>query len=60
MKLPIGVLIAYLALLVVGVIGYVMNVVSFVNSLGGELNAMFVARIVGIFAAPLGAILGYL
>lgn len=40
--------------------GWIANVVKFVTMLGGDVTAMFVARIVGIFAVPLGIILGYL
>lgn len=39
--------------------GWVANIVKFIGMLDGSLTAMFVARIVGIFAPPLGAILGY-
>lgn len=43
------------------IIGWCMNIWAIVDSVvvGGPLNAMFVARCVGTFAAPLGAILGY-
>jgi len=39
--------------------GWVANVVKLIGMIDGELTAMFIARIVGVFAAPLGAILGY-
>lgn len=41
------------------IIGWCMNSWAIVGSIGGPLNAMFVARCVGAFVAPLGAILGY-
>lgn len=41
------------------VLGWVMNFVYFVGMLGGPMSTMFVGRVVGIFIAPLGAILGY-
>ena len=37
--------------------GYIANIVALVNSHG--MNGMVIARAVGIFAAPLGAILGF-
>lgn len=48
-----------LFLIVAGFGGWIANIVKFVGMLGGEVTAMFIARIVGIFAAPLGAVLGY-
>jgi hypothetical protein len=44
---------------VVGIGGWIANVVKLIGMLGGEITAMFVARCVGVFAAPLGAILGF-
>ena len=45
--------------LVVGIGGYIANIVKLIGMLGGEINAMLIARGVGVFAAPLGAILGF-
>ena len=39
--------------------GYIANVISWLGMLDGPLSAMFIARIVGLLLAPLGAILGY-
>ena len=39
--------------------GYIANVISWFGMLDGPLSAMFIARIVGLLLAPLGAILGY-
>ena len=39
--------------------GWIANVVKLVGLLGGDITAMFVARVVGVFAAPLGAVLGF-
>lgn len=52
------------ALLIVAIVvlfagGWIANIVKLVGMLDGELTAMFIARIVGIFAAPFGAILGF-
>jgi len=49
-----------LALGVAAILGWIMNVVAVFNMTGNsEVTTMFVARCVGIFFAPLGAVLGY-
>jgi uncharacterized protein with PQ loop repeat len=47
------------ALVLVSIYGYIANIVKLVWIAGGEITTMFVLRIVGIFAAPLGVILGF-
>jgi hypothetical protein len=49
----------YIAILIAAVGGWAANIVKFVGMLGGEVTTMFIARIAGIFLAPLGVILGY-
>lgn len=51
--------IAIIGLWLAVVVGWCMNIWAIVGSVGGPLNTMFVARCVGAFVAPLGAILGY-
>lgn len=41
-------------------VGWVMNIVKLVGLLNGDLTLMAICRLVGVFAAPLGAILGFL
>ena len=53
--IELGVFVLILAL--IG--GWIANVVKLVGMLGGDITAMFVARVVGVFAAPLGAVLGF-
>lgn len=53
------ILLAWLALCAAGIVGWVMNIVKLVQMLDGSVTALFIARIVGVFAAPLGAILGF-
>jgi len=48
------------ALVLAGACGWIENIIKMVHMLDGPATAMFIARIVGIFAAPLGMILGYL
>ena len=54
------IILAHLAVLIAVVYGYINNIVSLVGMLGGDVTTMFVARCVGIFAAPLGVVLGYI
>ena len=42
-----------------GIVGWVMNIFDIVAAVSGPITAMFILRCVGIFVAPLGAILGY-
>lgn len=51
--------IAIIGLWLAAVVGWCMNIWAIAYSVGGPLNAMFVARCVGVFVALLGAILGY-
>ena len=42
-----------------GITGWVMNIFDIVAAVSDPITAMFILRCVGIFVAPLGAILGY-
>lgn len=53
-------LLIIILLWLMGILGYVINIVKFVVNLDGGVTAMFIARCVGFVVAPLGAILGYL
>jgi hypothetical protein len=44
---------------IVGLFGWVANIVKLVGMIDGGVTAMFIARIVGVFAAPAGAVLGF-
>lgn len=46
------------ALIIFGGIGWVMNIVAVAQS--DVVSGMVILRVVGIFMAPLGAVLGYL
>lgn len=39
--------------------GWVMNIVSIVAASGGDMTTLLILRIVGIFAFPLGGVLGF-
>lgn len=60
-RIAVGLLpyLTILSLFILAIIGWVMNVVKFFGMLDGGITAMFVARIVGFFAVPLGCILGW-
>lgn len=45
-------------LFVIGTIGWVLNIFVVANS--NEITGMLIVRVVGIFIAPLGAILGFI
>jgi hypothetical protein len=50
---------AYILTLLVGFVGWVINLFDIAHTIGGPLTAMLVARLVGVFAFPLGAVLGF-
>ena len=54
-----GLILAYLTLLVLGVYGWVNNIITLVQMDTLTLTGMTIARIIGISIAPLGAVLGY-
>ncbi len=49
---------ALFMLLLIG--GWIANVVKLVGMVDGGITAMLVIRIVGVFAPPVGGVLGYL
>lgn len=54
----------FAAIVIVGIwiaaiVGWVLNIVAVVHAVALPITGMFLLRCVGIFAAPLGSILGY-
>lgn len=48
------------ALIAVALIGWVMNIIEIINTgFSSEWTGMLVARVIGVFMAPLGAVLGW-
>lgn len=43
-----------------GAIGWIWNIVKIVGTGFDAFNGMLIARCIGVFVAPLGAVLGYL
>lgn len=56
----IVIMLMWFALWAAVIVGWVMNVIKIVGLLNTDITPMFVARAVGVFAVPLGAVLGYL
>lgn len=50
----------WVAVIVLGLGGWIANIVKLIGMIDDPLTAMFVARIVGVFATPVGAILGFM
>ncbi len=46
-------------LLLAGIVGWIMNIAAIVHSDFDHFTGLLVVRIIGIFVAPLGAVLGY-
>ena len=63
MKNQIGnawvVVLVYLAIVIVAGYGWIENILKIVHSDFSPINGMLVARCIGVFVAPLGAVLGY-
>ena len=50
----------YLVILFLVIYGWVANIVTLYHSSFSEITGQLVLRVVGIFVAPLGSIMGYL
>ncbi len=46
-------------LLVGGMLGWILNVWDIFKAVSNPITGLFILRCVGVFVAPLGAILGY-
>lgn len=55
----IGVMLSIIALIIAGIAGWVMNIITIANTMGAELTGLFVLRVAGIFVPFLGAVLGW-
>lgn len=51
--------IAIVLIWIVGVIGWIMNIMTIAGSSFDVLSGMLILRVIGIFVAPLGAVLGF-
>lgn len=57
---PVSVAVVLLSMFVAGIYGWVLNILALVHFQGGISQAGFleVLRVIGVFMAPLGSILG--
>ncbi len=51
---------AYFALIIAVAYGWIANIIIIANSNFSEITGILILRIVGIFIAPLGIVMGYL
>ena len=47
-------------LYLLGIIGWVANIVQIVNSISNEITLLLILKCIGIVVAPLGVILGWI
>lgn len=52
-------IILWFTVVVGGLIGYVLNIISIIHTGADPITGMFLARCIGTIVFPLGAILGY-
>lgn len=52
-------IIVWAALWVLGAIGWVLNIITIAGSSFDHITGILVLRIIGVFVAPIGAVLGY-
>lgn len=60
MKFDALIIFGYLAFIGVIVTGWILNIVAVAHANLSDLTGMLILRIVGIFVAPLGVVLGYI
>ena len=58
-KFGIVTVLATMVTVVLGIIGWIMNIAAIVPLLEGDFTPWLVARIIGVFLFPLGAVLGW-
>lgn len=49
----------YVGVVITALCGWVMNIITIAHSNFNDITGMLVLRVVGIFVAPLGAVLGF-
>lgn len=48
-----------LSVYVLGIIGYIWNIIKIIELVSGDITAMLIVRCVAVLAFPLGAIIGW-
>ena len=56
----IGAIAAFLSLTIVGIVGWVLNIIALVGMTFAGHELMAVVRVIGLFIPPVGAVAGYL
>lgn len=57
--MPLIVLVSlYVGLIVASILGWIMNIITIAHSSFGTITGILVLRVIGIFVAPLGSVLG--
>ena len=49
----------WLGVVLVGLIGWIMNIINIIHADFAHITGLLVIQVVGIFIAPLGAVLGF-
>jgi len=49
-----------IAIWLAAAVGWIWNIVKIFAAAGDPITAWFIIRVVGVFAAPVGAVVGYL
>lgn len=58
-RIGVGLFFTYILLALAIAAGWILNLIDIIHSIAGPLTTLLVLRIVGLFVAPLGAILGW-
>lgn len=59
-KVGIGTWLLLVAVFILGFAGWVMNIMTIAGSSFNDLTGLLILRVVGIFIAPMGAVLGWI
>lgn len=57
--IPFVLMLVYFLVGIAAVIGWVLNIIDIANADFSHVTGMLIIRIIGIFVAPIGAVLGY-
>lgn len=55
-----GFAITIILLWVAAVVGWIMNIVQLVGMINSPITTLFILKVVGIFAAPFGSVMGWI
>ena len=60
MQYALFTILMWIAVMIALAVGWVMNIFAIAHIMAEPITGMFVLRVVGIFVAPLGGVLGYI